>query len=48
MAENPRAYARGYDLSPLCGSNWMRFARHLAQLCLIQEGWLRHQEKDAK
>src|SRR5215468_8169620 len=31
MAENPRAYAPGHDLSPLRGSNRMRFARHPGQ-----------------
>src|SRR5437870_2003316 len=35
-ARNPRAYARGYILSPLRGFNRMRFARHFGQcLCLI-------------
>src|SRR5262249_10515156 len=37
LARNPRAYARGYDLSPLCGSNRMRFARYLGQHWFVFE-----------
>jgi hypothetical protein len=42
FGRKPRAYARGFDLSPLRGSKWMRFARHLGQQSLFKEGWLRH------
>ena len=38
FAQKPRACARGYDLSPLRGSNRMRFARYLGQFCLSEEG----------
>ena len=43
-----QACARGYDLSPRCGSNRMRFALHLGQQSLSGEGWLRDQENAPK
>jgi hypothetical protein len=38
FAGKPRAFARGYDLSPLRGSDRMRFARHLGHQSLSKEG----------
>src|SRR5262249_25086004 len=34
LGAKPRAFARGYHLSPLRGSNRMRFARYVRQHCL--------------
>jgi len=36
--ENPGLAARAYILPPLRGSDWMRFAQYLGQLCLVRRG----------